>query len=685
MDRATINTHLTRRKRPRSRRTRWILVICLALLLCGLGGMAIALGRLGLAARAVEADLRALERLAAASQKPGDLQERDIQEAVALLRTTRADLEDLQRAARPFLWLTPYLGWVPRYGTDIQAAPLLLDIALHLVSAGEKGIEPLLPVLQETLDHQDLEQSELLQRGLATLNSARPEFMDALSHIQVAEAARQRLEAENLSPLLHRWMPRLDQALKGMGLGMRASLVLPELVGADGPRTWLVLVQNEDELRATGGFISGVARMTVDQGRIVYLDFEDSYAVDDWTNPYPDPPEPLLTYMLSDLWVFRDSNWSPDFPTSAQAAIDLYTISRDAGIDGVIALDQRAIQLLIRALGPLALEGYPEPITGDNVIQIARQSWSLGMESGGDWWTHRKDFMATVFQATARRLEDGLDRAAIVPLIEAILQALDEKHILVYVEDENAAMRVSELGWDGALQDSPGDYLMVVDTNMGFNKANALVEQHLEYVVDLTEPDRPSATLTVRHHHPLEQAPAPCRHEPRYGETYEQMAERCYWDYLRVYVPSASMLVDATPHSVPASELLSGQPSPAQVKVGPPEHGRNVFATFLLPRPSETVETVLTYTLPGEVVQVQGQELAYRLLIQKQPGTRAVPVRVQILLPQGVALKGSEPEPALETPSRLEYALRLDTDQRLWITFGAATAGTSASRTEPGD
>ena len=77
-------------------------------------------------------------------------------------------------------------------------------------------------------------------------------------------------------------------------------------LGADGPRTYLLLAQNNDELRATGGFISGAGHVTIDRGKITSLILKDSYAVDTWDQPHPEPPGPLRKYMATDLWVLRD-------------------------------------------------------------------------------------------------------------------------------------------------------------------------------------------------------------------------------------------------------------------------------------------------------------------------------------------------------------------------------------------
>jgi hypothetical protein len=614
------------------------------------------LARLRQAISAVQADLDALETLAA-----GELLTVDPQGAIALLRTTHSDLETLHETGRPFLWMAPFLGWLPGYGSDIQAAPALLEIALGVTSAGEKLASSLSFLLNET----DLREPP---GGVVTvLYKARPEITSALLDIQGARAARERLEGHELRPGIQRWLGRLDRYLPLLEQGTRAVLAIPELLGVDGARTYLVLVQNEDELRATGGFISGVARLTIEGGSVVELEFEDSYAVDDLRKPYPDPPTPLREVMLSGRWLFRDSNWSPDFPTSAQAAIDLYALGQDVRADGVVALDQHAILSLIEVLGPLEVEGQPELITSRNVIQAIRKAWSPGDTIDTEWWLHRKDFMAAVLDAVSRQWAGKWDSDTLRLLGHAALQSLEQKHLLVYLEDADAAALMSDLGWDGALRPSAGDHLMVVDTNVGFNKANAAIAESIEYTVHLDKVDAPRASLVIQHKHTIEVQRGPCLHEPRYNLTYEQMMDRCYWDYLRVYAPLEARLTDATPHAISGAALLSGRPSPAEVRIGPPEAGHNVFATLLLVGQAETLETRFEYALPKSILSTRDGDTEYALLVQKQPGTEAIPLRVRILLPPGAEVKSSEPEPNLLTSSELTYALTLEQDQSLRI------------------
>jgi hypothetical protein len=512
----------------------------------------------------------------------------------------------------------------------------------------------------------------MLEEATVTLTDARPELEEALTAVRQARSARETLDAPALPPRFQAGMEALDRYLPRLEQGLKGALLAPKLLGAEGPRTYLLLVQNEDELRATGGFISGVAQMTVQYGQIEMLPFEDSYAIDDFSQPYPEPPAPLREIMLADLWLFRDSNWSPDFPTSAQQAIELYTISRDAEIDGVIALDQRAISLLLGPLGPLVVEGADEPVTGQNVLQVARRAWAPGEETESDWWRQRKDIMGQVLDAAMQQLERGMDREQMVGLSTAAIKALGEKHLLAYLEDRDAALVLEDLGWDGALADAPGDYLMVVDVNMGFNKVNAVVEESLDYRVDLTDPTRPEATLTVYHRHPLQDWVGPCSQEPRYSATYEGMTERCYYDYLRVYAPGGTELLHATPHAVPGSILLSGQRRAGEVHASRGEAGKDAFATFLVVRPGERVETTFACALPEGTVERVGDAWRYRLTVQKQPGTDARPVRVALELPAGAKVVAAEPPAAERDEGVLVYRVDLRTDLQLDVTWRSA-------------
>ncbi len=652
-------------------RSRRRLVLLFLLLLVGLLGYR--LWRVGQAALALRDDLKALQALADADRP-------DITAATTLLRETHADLLTLRREAGPFLPLTRYLGWVPRWGGEVRAAPDLLAMALSLTEAGVTaldGVEPLLALAQGEAEVGPEGPMALVVR---TLDEARPQLEQAQTLLADAQARRAAIADEALSPRVRSLLARLDRYLPLAQAGLDLALVAPDLLGGQGERRYLILVQNNDELRATGGFISAAGLLTLDAGQIVDLRFEDSYDVDDWSRSplFPSPPEPIRRYMLAYYWVFRDANWSPDFPTSARKAAELYRLSRDADVDGVIAVDQQAVVLLLAPLAPLQVPNWEEPVTGENLIPMMRRAWSPSEEekakvdwesqTNWQWWQRRKAFMGDLVAAARAKLEGNPGEVDWTALGRALYRALEERHLLLWLSEPEAARLLARQGWDGALQQTGSDYLMVVDSNIGFNKVNALVEERIVYEVTLEADGAAQATLTIHYRNPS-RADAPCRPSPHYGEDYEAIMHRCYWDYLRVYVPAGSRLLSGQGVPIPAEMMLNGEATQGEIEQMPGEAGKAVFATVLMvPRQGEA-QVRLTYRLPAGVVERTEEGWRYHLLVQKQAGTLGHPLQVVVRLPAGAEVLGSRPAGTVDEAGRWVYTTRLTTDQQVEVRY----------------
>jgi hypothetical protein len=630
----------------------------LAWLLVGLGLILIAVWGVNLArtALSLRAHLAQAQDLAAA---PADA---DPHATCALVRDLRQDVVDLNRQAGALARIGPALGWLPRVGGNARAAPHLLVVADGLTEAGAIGCDTLAPALARSGDPLSLPQLGQL------LVEHRAQLEQALAGVERAQVAWAQVDRDALSPWLAGKAAPLERGLPLLHAGLSAAVVGPELLGMDRPRTYLVLALNEDELRPLAGFITGVGEVRVEGGRVVDMTFRDSYAVDDFSRPYPDAPEPLQRYMGIDLWVFHDATWSPDFPTTARQAVALYRPGHPVTIDGVIALDQQAVQGLVAALGPLALPDVPQPVTGETVIPYMRGAWSpddqvLSME----WFRQRKSFMEPLAAAAWERVSSGrVDRSS---LATALLQLLEEKHLLIYLEQPpQAAGLLAAQGWDGALPRQAGDFLMVVDANVGYNKASVRVEESIAYTVDLGATE-PRATLTLAYTHTGD-VDYPCIPEVRYDPVYEDMMDRCYWDYLRVYVPQGSRLLDATRIPVPGDALRSGEGETGEVAVLTAAEGD--FLTWavlgVLP-PGASHMRHFTWTLPPDIVQAQGDASLYVLHVPKQAGTPARPLEVRVRLPQGASLLQASPEPAAVEDGVVIYHTVLDGDRMFRVRF----------------
>lgn len=602
-------------------------------------------------------------------------------EVGASLRGAHADLEALRSELAFLLPLTRYLGWVPGFGGDLRAASALVDVALTVTEAGTvafDGLEPLV-ALTEGADSDD----QPLALVLKTLSDARPDLEAAQDRLAAALERRSEIDDAALSERTSSLLAKLDRYLPLIQTGLDGARLLPDLLGASGRRAFLILAQNNDEMRATGGFISAVGKLILNDAEIVEIAFEDSYVVDDFSHPYPDSPGPVLRYMGIDQWVFRDANWSPDFPTAAQKAVEIYQISRDLEADGVLAVDQHALQTIVAALAPLEVEGWPEPVTGENVISLIQLAWSpneVENWSGFDteWFQQRKSFIGDLIGAMQTKVETTPGQVDWLALARAAFQVLDERHVQVWLADSahGAVDLLAEQGWDGAVREATGDYLMVVDSNMGYNKANVAVQESLEYRVLVNADRTAQATLTVRHVHQISEGPA-CDHSPRYGADYDDLVNRCYWDYVRVYAPAGSQLSAATAHPVSGDLLVTGQQQAGEADVLPEESGKAVFGSFFVLPHGQQIETRFVYQLPRATLQRVDGGWRYRLLAQKQAGTHAIPLHVTLALPPGASVQSAElSEGAYSTsathpsePSSVVFDVTLERDWLFEVVF----------------
>ncbi len=587
-----------------------VLIVVAILLLAGVGWLGFSGYRAATQARAA---LAALNRLQALASTPALAA---FPEARADLAALETHLRNTQRAARPFLWLAPRLAWVPKYGATIAALPALLDVAIQVAVAGHEAADALAPAVEVIQAGSSLDR---LPELVAALQAASAQLNEADLRLVAAEMTRGSIRGP-LDARLETQLGRLDRLLPLARTGVTLARLAPELLGAEAPRTYLILAQNNHEIRATGGFISGAGYVTLDQGRIVTLKMADSYAADNWTQPHPAPPLPLTEQMGLQLWTVRDANWSPDFVEASEVARALYAQDQGVFTDGAFAFDLEAARLLVGVLGPLQVEGIDEPITAANTIRWMKEAWqsptateeSIASPQRREWFRSRKDFMGELIAAAFGRLQHG-DDLDVLALGQTVLTLLDRRHIQISVDDPVVAAILAERGWDGGLRPPLGsDFLAVIDSNVGFNKVNAVVKPALAYRVEAAGTGL-TATLVISYTHTAPAGSEPvCERSPRYGDSYDEMTRRCYWNYLRVYVPGGSELIAAEGFKKIGAE--------------PGERGTTVFAGDFVVQPGEVYTVTLRYRLPADLPAAP-----YRLFVRKQGGTVAIPLTVQAM------------------------------------------------------
>ncbi len=563
-----------------------------------------------------------------------------LQEMTQLVHQTRIHTEGIYWAVLPVLPMIDGLQWIPGWGNTLSQVEPVILYGVALSRGADEVVIEIQPYLQS------LEESESALAWLAYLANSLNQSGTSLSRAEKwfteAAAIRQGIHPEwfpeRLRQLWIEFEPLFSIAEKGTDM----LPAIPALLGSDSPRRFLVLAQNNEEIRATGGFISGIGRLEIEHGKILRFDIQDSYAVDNPNVTYPPPPEPMAIYMKAGYWMPRDANWSPDFPTSARKALELYSLSTGERMDGVIAFDQVFIVHLLESIGPIQLPPSQETVDSHNVKQWMVEAWAPDNGKTDEvWWGKRKEFMGQLARAIQQKLTHSEDFQTLLKVGQVILSDIPSGHFMIFLEDSNAQQVLQSAGLDSGVHLEKGDFLMLVDTNIGFNKADALIDRSLLYTVDLTSLENPIATLQVRYQN---NAPPgiPCRHRAEYGDTYESLRQRCYWNYWRVISPAGSQMLSSQVPAISGDQLLTGEPYPGSVTNRPGEGGWAEFSGLILVPVASHADFVLSWQIPPSVIEFEEDEKRYMLRIQKQPGIVSLPVKIVVRFQDTVQVSPEE-------------------------------------------
>ena len=662
---------------PKKRMLPWkgLLAILGVLLLVGVvwGGMKA--HRVYTLTQSLRADLSALEAVDVNTLELDTLPD-TLAELGTLLEVSQQDLAALEAEAEPWFWLASRLDWVPVYGSDIRQSEAILDYATNLLDAVQGSYDVgvafvgLLDASDEEIGAYEI--TSLLLEKVDDLHAAQ-KSLDAATDIRANIAVDElSLKTAGLFQKIIPYESLLNQALS-------LSLTLPDLLGAtqSGPKTYLLLIQNEDELRPTGGFLTSVAKVVLRNGELISFDVQDSYNIDVDDELYPPAPWQLDQFMNIPVVRFRDSNWFSNYPTTALWAEYLYAKKYTHSVDGVIAINQHVLVSLLEVTGPIYVPEIEETISSENVLQVMREQKlpSEDVENRRIWiQNNRKDFMRPISSALLELFVEGDKNFSWVDILKKVVRELDQRQILVQLDDSLLTNFLAERGWDGAIRYRGGDFLFVAEANVGYNKTNAKVSRSFTYDVDLTDLTAPQSNLVLFHHNAVQNPTGePCIQRVRDEDTLRLYPiSRCYYSYTRIYKPAGTVLTDAAPHPVSRLEMeMLYEDVPARVDLLD-EKIENIqtFGTLLMVPKEETLETGFSFALPSSVLQSVGRDKqqVYRLFIQKQSGLDPVPVTLRVHLPQGAKVLSAS-HAGITNGNDLLFELTLDKDIAFEIIF----------------
>ena len=545
--------------------------------------------------------------------------------------------------------------------TGLQSTFTTMDAARQLAMAADEllsGLQPSLFFMMGVQSDQTLvTQISSGERLVELLRLGRPSFINAQNYLARASDITNQIDRSSLPPdqlLQLEELENYQEQISSIGsILMVAPDLLTSALGLEGEQSYLVLSQNSDELRPSGGYISTYGWLTIRSGRVV--DYNYSATTQDSPNPPPqsmsdqvDVPDWWIRY-AQPIYAAWDGSWSPDFPTTAHMAMWFYNEGNNprSPVDGVISIDIVAFEYILEALGQVVVPEYNVVVNTDNFRDVVYDIRAFGE---GD--TPHKEFLAALYrQIFADWQAVTADPQKSSAILNVLLRALQEKHVMLYLVDENVNAAVKLLGWSGEQLDAVrGDYLMVVDSNLG-NKSNSSIRRQIIYDVDIQSDASIDSRATVLYDY----AASIAEQDPAVNEAFHGPLD--YNNLVQLYTPEESILSDAIGEMFRTEEIDS-------------ENHSLIVSRLTVPYDSnQRVQYI--YRTP-DVIEGIGDFQRYQLVIQKQPGMRAEIVNVQVTLPDGASLVSSTPTPTASYNIErqiLEYRFEMTGDLEIEIVY----------------
>ena len=372
---------------------------------------------------------------------------------------------------------------------------------------------------------------------------------------------------------------------------------LSGIAGFNQEKTYLLLFQNNLELRPGGGYLGNFGILKIKNGQIISFEVHDTNIFDGFSKIKTEPPQPIKNYLGIDNWQMRDANWSPDFPTSAKQAEYFYHLQGgQEEFDGVIGVNASVLPDLLELIGPIYLKEFDLNFTKDNALyqleyEIEKGYVQRNIEAG-----ERK----TVFKKLVNEVLEKLKQKNLWQwrqLKDLVIKELEEKNIILYFKDPDIQKEILRLNWTGKINEEfDGDYLMLVEANLGAKKSNFFIKREIEYHIDLNG-QKPQAELQIKYYHQGKE-------NDWFNDDYKA--------FLRIYVPKGSWFIK--------EEDANNETNFSE------EFNKTIFGRWIEIKTGQTKIIKYKYTLPETIKK----EKNYKILIQKQAGVHELPFEITL-------------------------------------------------------
>lgn len=442
------------------------------------------------------------------------------------------------------------------------------------------------------------------QELLDFLYKSPKQFDDISYHLEISLNAINEIDDTNVIPLFKEQknflQKRVELLLDSSQKISSLTSILPSIIGYPKEIKYFILLQNNTELRPTGGFIGSFGFAQIQDAHIKSFYTDDVYNLDwalDESKWNIQPPKPIKKFLNVSKWYFRDSNWSPDYLISAKNALWFYENEggHEKNIDGVIAITPTFIGKLLDHFGGIEHDGII--YNSENFVDIIEYKVEKEYPLIGLKESERKQIIGMLSNKLIEKAKQSsyLD---ILSIIDIVIESLNEKDILIYSQNPEFAKIIDKKNWNGKLIQTDSDYLMVVDTNLASLKTDLVMDKTINYSLE-PENEKYKAKVSIEYKNT--------------GEFTWKTTR--YNTYTRIYVPLGSELI-----KVDGSMQAEKNNNPGEIDISE-ELNKTVFGTFISIEPGESKTLSFEYYLPQRIKN-QINNSNYELYIQKQPGTK---------------------------------------------------------------
>ncbi|MDZ7798322.1 MAG: DUF4012 domain-containing protein [Patescibacteria group bacterium] len=555
-------------------------------------------------------------------------------------------------------FLLSLLKLVPIKGKTITSGQHLLKAGKDMAEIGQLISEKIKPLTSQTsLNKNKLNLAESLINLNSNIKRINLLFNDLKGHLNKVDADSLPPEYREEVKRVQNILPEFDGYISKMNkvFNIASGFLAPE-----GQKEYLFLFQNNSEIRPTGGFIGSLALVNVNRGQIKILEVppRGPYEINDDFQEKIIPPKPL--WLINNQWQIQDANWFADFPTSAEKINWFYEKARGFSVDGIVTLTPDVVVNLLEITGPITLDKYETVITSDNFIEQTQKQVELEYDKEVN---QPKQIIADLIPLLLEKIFNTQNNK-IIDVINTLQKSLKEKDILIYFEDEDLQNKVEKLNWGGQVQKAERDYLMVVNTNIGGGKTDRVIKQEIYHQAEIKADGRVIDTLTIQRRHN--------------GNPENYFTKIKNMDYLRVYVPPGSQLIEVSgfdqidknlliypeKEAIEDSFLLSQEKDPiiherSNTRITQ-EFNKTVFANWIGLEVGESQTVTIKYKLP---FKIKDKKDLYSLYIQKQPGAKNSFINTSLTLDQNYQVIDQTDQNTNKAENIIEYSDNLDTDK----------------------